>query len=590
MPPLFSQIGDVVLKKLEKSLLHEAKLIRDFNQALGIKSYKDLGTQPNKDALAKMEEALGRCLTHPLRSSPKKASTEALATWVEAYQLMTLWQRSIHEGAILTTLPLKTFPKYQVDPLKPTRAKAHKLAKALGLTPLPSGNPSTKALELIKRREAVILHIKKVLGLKGSEINQTHKDKLRRILLPLVPLPKESFEVVILSSMVYLCLPRPSSLKETKAFQKLSPKDQTRCLSFLKEVNRVRFEQFSQFPGLSRFEGREAAPSFLKSLHSLVSYGMGDSADLLGSCVMFADIKDIEKYLIHDSYGHVWQGSLTPLPHLYDQMVACHLPLSVDQAVTLKDGRVITMVDLFFVKSSGELKSYPELAKAYFHAILEEKITAAFAPIIAELTADMIEYKFIRDHGPEHLPSSSLFKDRSTKVDFAWTDLSYFLKVMRKSESLYHKDPRLVEDLARRILTILKFRHPHSFRLELDEAMLQKKLTSHLKRLLKDYLTLTHQHLDPHLTLLEKRGAAHINCFFSIYINLLRIQATINNLTRNHLEKHPGWRAYHEWLCLFIVLYFAKNPAKNFFNLDETLAQTALLVFKTLNQIENPGR
>ena len=118
----------------------------------------------------------------------------------------------------------------------------------------------------------------------------------------------------------------------------------------------------------------------------------------------------MDKYLIHDSWGHYWQADLTRLGTLYDRMASLHLPLSPGDTVRLGD-KLCTFLDLVYLRRDGALVFEEALARKFATAWIFERFEPLLAPIVAELAADTIEYRFRADCRAAGLemPASSLF-------------------------------------------------------------------------------------------------------------------------------------------------------------------------------------
>ena len=107
---------------------------------------------------------------------------------------------------------------------------------------------------------------------------------------------------------------------------------------------------------------------------------------------------DIDKYLIHDSWGHIWQGYLSDLTEHYDRLATMQFPINADYHVALPDDNIVCLADCLYLHQDGSVSYDESLARDYIHAVINERMSALLTPICAELCADIIEYSFHADH------------------------------------------------------------------------------------------------------------------------------------------------------------------------------------------------
>ena len=585
---MFEHIEDMLLGEIDHGFEKMLKVIQDFSKTLDIKSYADMGKVKDRDLLNKMERQMTKTLSVGLQRKLTKADAEvyheAIVAFLESYRLMELWQETVGRPAeVLSSQNLITFPLYKPYRYGKTKANFLKLAKKFGLSPHEISEVEDSfamAKAGIKERVSVVEALRSKLKVsKNGEITPTSIKNLVDLLLPQVSFEAGEVKVIVVRTMFFICLPSLKGLESMPSFKKRSKKQRDLLVAFLKEIKRVRFDQFSHFPGLSRFDGRASDRKLLASLGKKLGMGVGEVAEWLSSVIMIEEAESIEKFLIHDTWGHLWQADLTKLRYLYDKMVSLQLPLAPDRTAVIDGHNIVTMSDLFYVRQGGEAVYYEDVAQKYFDALIEKKVQALFAPIVAEMCADMIEYKFSADskHLGDILPSSSIFSSRSTKLDFAWSDLLYFVKMMRRSEKAFHKNPALVRLLGDRLWEIQKIKFPQNFKGMKREATYKGKFKSLVKKSLQEYLARQEYHLNPDLALSKGKGRSSINGFFKVFSNLLRIQTTINSMIHQELEgKLSHLEDHRELLILFIAKYFEKAPLQNFWSLDETLGKVAI--------------
>ena len=94
---------------------------------------------------------------------------------------------------------------------------------------------------------------------------------------------------------------------------------------------------------------------------------------------------DIDKYLIHDSWGHIWQGYLTELTEHYDHLATMQFPINADYHIALPNDDILCLADCLYLRHDGSVTYDEQMATDYINAVLNERMTALLTPITAEL-------------------------------------------------------------------------------------------------------------------------------------------------------------------------------------------------------------
>ncbi len=260
-------------------------------------------------------------------------------------------------------------------------------------------------------------------------------------------------------------------------------------------------------------------------------------------------------------------------------MASLHLPLSPSDSVRLDD-KLLSFLDLVYLRRDGSLVFDETLARRYAAAWTQERFQPLLAPVIAELAADMIEYRAraeCRAAGLE-LPSSSLFAHHPAKLDFAWADLSFFVKALKRVNTLYEKD----EALQRRF----RGTRAAAFPAQVPAQLPSRRVAGSLRRGTRHPARTPPRHFPrgagnrPGPRSLEGRP---LNAFSQAFLNLLRIGVTLNGIVHGQLEAaRPQLAPYFQTLVMFVVKYFERDPWQGFWTLDETLAAHAVPLLEAL--------
>ena len=117
-------------------------------------------------------------------------------------------------------------------------------------------------------------------------------------------------------------------------------------------------------------------------------------------------------------------GSLLDFEEPYTALTLFKRPLSLTETASVL-GEQTSFADTFVKTEAGTIALDPVKLQQFIDAELYERAIIAFTPILAEMLADVVEYKFLELHPEqEHLlPSSSLLKAFPSKLDLTLVDL-----------------------------------------------------------------------------------------------------------------------------------------------------------------------
>ncbi|MEM6278261.1 MAG: hypothetical protein AAF733_02205, partial [Verrucomicrobiota bacterium] len=428
----FADIDDELTRELADDYAMLFVAIRKLTDLLNVDSYDEMQSKHEHGArLFESEQTLARQLRHELQEElPGKPDPAVLATFLKAYRLEALYPDTVgpmEETA--TTIPLVTLPKFHARRFDETkRARVYDaLVKEFGASELCQREIerayADSAHRLAKRRVLVDAVRARVLEEDGTPRSRSELKAVFDLWFPENPLRETEVEMVITRTCLYWCIPAKEDIEPRDSEEEAEAVEAWRKLT-----GRFAFQYFSHFPTFSSFDARDANPELVSSLASELGWSEADIIDGLNNTTTIERTRVIEKYLIHDTWGHMWQGDLTRLRQLYDIMESLKTPVDANEHLTLPDGNVLSMLDLLYLNMRGEIRYDETLATRYMDQWIRLRIQALLAPIVAELCADCVEYKYKIDNPKERelLPSSSIFEENPAKLDFAWVDLGYF--------------------------------------------------------------------------------------------------------------------------------------------------------------------
>lgn len=595
--PFFDTASDRLTRPLEPSMAGPCADIKALVEMLNVESYTQMGhlESERQGRLMELESRLEAALSAEPASGGIPDRRAALA-FARAYRLVTLYPDTVgNTERIIATLPALTFSCVQPPRADPARHTAifARLTARLGLH---AGDVEriekeyAMAAERLERR-------RRLVGLLRAELcpdpaqtpGSAEAHAFFGLFFPNHPLQPGEVEVVATESCLYFCILSNDAFKQSASYLARDEAARKETLDYLERLRRFNFYNFSHFPAFTSFDARDMDPARVDALTTAMKMSRAELIALLNTAVFVEERDNLDKYLIHDSWGHYWQADLTQLGSLYDRMASLQLPLSPSDTVRLGD-KLCTFLDLVYLRRDGTLTFDEALARNFATAWTFERFEPLLAPVIAEMAADTIEYRFRADCravGLE-LPSSSLFSHHPAKIDFAWADLSFFVKSLKRVNNLYLKDEELKAGFVERARLLFRLKYRRNYAAVASSEALDKDLKSILERLLAIFNEVQEEHLGMKLeTTVDADGKLRINAFFQVFINLLQAGMTLNRIVHGQLEKQrPHLNPHLQTLIIFMVKYFERDPLRGFWSLDETLASSAVPLLETLAACE----
>ncbi len=578
--PFFDDIDDELTSELTADFSDVFTAIRDLMNLLNVDSYKEMGDDNAPlENLLNSEKKLAEELRHDLRDSlPEIPDPYTIHAFLTAYRMEARYPESVGDfSETVSSIELQTLPEFRVRKLDPQvrekvyRSLCEKFAlsdRALNLIEV----EYAKAKQQLQRRREFTDAVREILITPDNEpVPPERRKEIFDLYFPGNPLRASEVEMVITRTCLYWSIPKKGEIEPRD-----SEAETEEVEAWLKYTGRFSYQYFSHFPTFSSFDGRDADSKLLETLGKKLGWKESEIIDLLNSSTTIEKTSEIEKYLIHDTWGHMWQGDLTNLRQLYDRMESLKTPIDASDHLTLPNGNVISLLDLLYLTREGTIRYDEEMAAEYIDEWIRVRVEALLAPIVAELTADVVEFKYQLDNcgSDTPLPSSSLFSANPAKLDFAWVDIGYFVRTLQRTNAAYTKSEELRTNLIDRVCLLLKQKYPRQYKnIESPEA-LRTEIVAHLESFFGQVEERQARHLNQELITKDADGDAvpEANGFFLLFTNFLRIQFTLNQLIREHLPPHSDDEPdLFNVLILFIAHYFQDDPLHRFWDLDEAL-------------------
>lgn len=403
--------------------------------------------------------------------------------------------------------------------------------------------------------------------------------QLFRSLYPDAPFEVGEVKLVKTSSALYFCLPtdpvaNPQASKRHAAKNK-SQHSETHYEKFLRKIWEV--EPFAHFPVFGTFNAKDLDLDFRQKISADTELPLALVTSTLTRMIGVLPLAELDKYLIHDTWGHQWQESLLDFEEPYTALTLFKRPLSLTETASVF-GKQTSFADTFIKTKAGTIALDSEKLQQFIDAELYERAIIAFTPILAEMLADVVEYKFLELYPEqEHLlPSSSLLKAFPSKLDLTLVDLRTCFVHASEVFQNWVTSESTQQQLHKEICEKLAIP---------DKATKHKELSHVLSaavELCKAQLLSFYQ---PEWTWetvkMGEDGALKLNAFSFAALNFLRIHTALIQTYEDLSEIETPYH-FKDILVLAMGTFFERQPQENIWQLDSFLMEAFLPRWKKL--------
>lgn len=420
-----------------------------------------------------------------------------------------------------------------------------------------------------------------------SDNPELESDVLRLFqkLYPAAPFEVGEVKLIKTCSALYFCLPSkvkeittdPSTeikAVETDKTQNVHSGKKLGYAQFLRRIWQV--EPFAHFPVFGTFNAQTLDPSFRQAIADDTGLSTEIVTTTLTRMIGFLPLEELDKYLIHDTWGHQWQESLLDFEELYTKLSLFNLPLSVTESASVL-GEKTTFGDAFLKTASGKIHLDVEILTKFIDAELYERSIVAFTPILAEMLADVVEYKFLKLY-PEQshlMPSSSLLKDYPSKLDLTLEDLHNCFERAAEAFQTWVDSEEVKTRIHAEICE----------KLDITDCQInQKELDSILEMSVQICKERLEMYYKPEWYW-EKTSddCLKVNAFSFAALNFLRIHAAFLH-TFEKLSQIETNYGFMDLLVLAMGTFFENEPQRNIWQLDRFLTDGFLPRWNKLAQ------
>jgi hypothetical protein len=395
------------------------------------------------------------------------------------------------------------------------------------------------------------------------EVGAVHE--LFTVLYPGHPFRVGDVDIVRTATSLFFCLSFSGRRLVVADFEERSEEEKRAIGAFLQRLNEVKQEHF---PVFGFFRAEEADPEVVGALAESLGLSRSVVTRTLTTMVSILRSQDIDKYLVHDAWGHQWQAHLFPFEEQYRASSRFRrLPPMHREVVGPGEWRG----SLFevFRGAAVLLASEAEVPTAhwdgYLRGVMVDRLLVAGVAAVAEMLADVSEFKIhvIGGEAAEHLSSSSFFPLWPTKLDLTLMDARVVFDTALEGFYRFGKADGRDAYLLQRLMAELP---------ELGEERASVLIASLRGRV--QYLLATE--FKPEFWLHEGEKSLQINPFGRLCLNLLGVHTALNDVYQALAAEAREYPAplldFRDLLLMAIGGFYQQDPGLNFWHLDEFTA------------------
>ncbi len=400
--------------------------------------------------------------------------------------------------------------------------------------------------------------------------------QLFRSLYPDAPFEVGEVQLVKTSSALYFCLPtepieKPQTSKQNEENGTLEAA-KADYDKFLRKIWEV--EPFAHFPVFGTFDAEDLDLSLRQEIVDDTELPLALVTSTLTRMIGVLPLAELDKYLIHDTWGHQWQESLLDFEKPYNALTLFKRPLSLTETASVL-GEQTSFADTFIKTEAGTIALDPAKLQQFIDAELYERAIIAFTPILAEMLADVVEYKFLELYPEqEHLlPSSSLLKAFPSKLDLTLADL----------RTCFVHASEVFQNWVDSELTQQQLHTEICKKLDIpNNASKHEGVSQILSRAVELCKAQLHTFYQPEWSWEHTEdGSLKLNAFSFAGLNFLRIHTALIQ-TYKALSEIEAPYDFKDILVLSMGTFFEKNPQQHIWQLDIFLTEAFLPRWKKL--------
>ncbi|WP_437672609.1 hypothetical protein [Sorangium sp. So ce131] len=199
------------------------------------------------------------------------------------------------------------------------------------------------------------------------------------------------------------------------------PEEERRAIAaFIARCDATNTAETARFPAFGYFDRAAIDPALARSLAETASVPPEVVTQTLATMVMVLRTPEVEDFVVHDAWGHVWQEALAEFEWEYAVLPRIEEPLALDTTFPGGQGPGIASA---FVERGGRTELDEAALRRFAEVDLRARIQVATSNGLAEMLADFAESKYAWHRPALKLPDVSLLPITGLKLDLTVGDV-----------------------------------------------------------------------------------------------------------------------------------------------------------------------
>ena len=368
----------------------------------------------------------------------------------------------------------------------------------------------------------------------------------------------DEVELIITGCMIFFCLPFYGTEFQTDRFRDAPEEEQSPVRRFLERAAKFSQWQFAHFPVFGFLRGEDLSDDLLDRLSSRSGLPKDALCREISRLTAIIPLREIDKYVVHDVWGHGWQASMLRLDGLYEQLARFARPLTLDETARGAAGEKMRLTDCF-IGRGDRLRLDDSSFRQFITWKITGRLPVAMTPVLAEVIADIAEFKFVdlRPDKADSLLSSSLLRLFPSKLDLIMIDVPFYFSQATKVFRLWANRPkrqqRLVDELVQDGAT------PEAARAAVDQAVgIWNEMAEGI--------------FAPQMKWHVEHGQLHVNVMARLALNFLgihRAKLRAYQWIRSADTHSLPLKSFRDLMLICAAVYFENDPPKHLWRVDE---------------------
>ncbi len=492
---------------------------------------------------------------------------------------MRIAQSVVGDDQILDTASCRTLELYQADFLSNELADQQMRAAMLQILDLDQAelqrieDEVQRDVQQSTKKHKLVRAIRNHFNLwEGSNDLRENVFAFFAAIYPDTGLVQEEVDIIVSGTMIFFCLPFEKEGLTTDRFKRLPPEQQQKTSDFIKRVNRFSQWQFAHFPVFGFRRGEDLDSKLVDDLANNSGLSRAEVLEEISTLTAIIPTTELDKYVVHDIFGHSWQACMLDFDSLYRQLATYADPLDLSESAKLQttaeasgssstiNAKVAGEISFqsCFVGSGTELKLDEGLFRKFVESEVAERLPAAMTPVLAEILADVAEYKLI-DVNSTSMANSSAFDKFPAKLDLTMRDILYYFRQATKVFRLWSNQPR---------------RHQRTIDQLVSAGASKSAAENAVGRALSLWRELESDRFAAELRFHEVDGElrANVACrlalnFLAIHRETLRVYKRLGAMDMGRLPM----KGLRDLMLISVAVFFEQAPSRNLWRVDEFL-------------------